>query len=147
MLPSFIQFCYLFFAYHVVRSIFRWFKQTPLPPSWLIEELDGEYPLCLRVSGFHLMFMGFNNLYYRTRETRNGAPVYHMPSYLLYCLILIRPVNIYKDEFGFWRFEYGDCLQNIKFINGYQGHTPIGTFEYTHNRRKILVNGPQVVFE
>lgn len=145
MFLSFDQFCSLFLTYHLLKSIYWWFKQPPSYPLWLNQE--GEYPLCLKVSGFHFLFLGFNNLYYRSSENRNGAPVYHMPSYLLYYLILIRSVNLYKDETGNWRFEFGDCQQNISFLNGQEGHTPIGTFQYKHGSGKITVERAKINFE
>lgn len=57
-----------------------------------------EYPERIRVSGWNLTMMGFNNWYYRTNEIRNGAPVYRMESYNLFYLIPIFAAEISKHN-------------------------------------------------
>lgn len=140
---SIAQFCYIIIIFCILNKIYQWFRQPENPPFWVNNDT---YPLCLKVTGFHFLFLGFNGLYYRTNESVNGSPVYKMPPYVLYNLIPIRPVNLYKNEKGYWKFQYADCYEDIAFLHGHV-ESPIGYYFYKYQSRDVKVEKAIIRFD
>lgn len=62
------------------------------------------YPDAIIMKGLPFMLQGWNNVYYKSGEYSEGAPVYRMESYILYGFIPIIGVLIFKHK-GKWVFQ------------------------------------------
>lgn len=145
-MSHFETFCYYFFIFHIIQACYNFIKKPASAPYWFNDQWENEYPLCLKVTGFPLLFLGFNGLYYRSQTILNGAPVYQMGFYFLWKLIAIRPVNMYKNQDGYWKFQFADCYQDISFIRGNQTHKPTGDYCISHSSGVISVKKAEINF-
>ncbi len=56
-----------------------------------------EWPEHIQMSGLPFMLQGWNNIYYKSEEMRNGFPVYCLDSYTLYYTIPIIGVKVFYN--------------------------------------------------
>jgi hypothetical protein len=67
----------------------------------------GNFPDYIKISGLPFMLQGWNTHLYRTSETRDDAPVYALRSYVLYWLIPIAEIRVYRSA-GIWYMRRTD---------------------------------------
>ncbi len=68
------------------------------------------FPEYIQVSGFTFFMHGWNRKYYKSSRESDGCPVYLLDPYMLYWVIPIIGMMVYREN-GIWRLKMiEDCL-------------------------------------
>jgi phosphoglycolate phosphatase-like HAD superfamily hydrolase len=67
------------------------------------------FPDQIRVRGLPFLLQGWNTVYYKTARMADGCPIYRLDEYVLYGLIGIIGVSIYRSD-GIWHLVRADGM-------------------------------------
>ena len=74
--------------------------------------MSQEYSEQIRLKGLPFMLQGWNTVYYKTNDERDGCPVYRLNPYVLYLFFSIIGIRIFRQN-GQWVMQR-DCDFVIK---------------------------------